>query len=343
MPQYLMLPTVPPLALPTRAADWPAWREDIRATLEGLLGDFPPLFDPVVETLSTEQRGGCVVERIRFDSGDPLAGPASSVPGWLVLPEKLRAPAPAVLYLHWHGGEYALGKEQIWKRSSRGLSPVAELTSRGYIVLAIDAVGFGERQGTSPDGAQITAGAEEASWSKLNLWYGRTLWGMMLRDDRLALRVLQSRPEVDTARVAAAGISMGCTRAVWLMALDEGVRAAVAICCQTRYQELIATGGLYRHGIFYYVPGMLRHFDSEAVYALCAPRPLLNLNGALDALTPPSGIRAIDAAVQPLYTLLGASDTYRSVLYPDVGHAWTPPMWEETLTWLDRWLQPGVD
>ena len=39
-----------------------------------------------------------------------------------------------------------------------------------------------------------------------------------------------------------------------------------------RYEDLIRHEMLRAHGIYYFVPGMLQHFDSEAVMALAAPR-----------------------------------------------------------------------
>ena len=34
-------------------------------------------------------------------------------------------------------------------------------------------------------------------------------------------------------------------------------------------------------------------------------------------------------------------DRFRSILYPDLGHTYTPEMRAEMLAWFDRWLQPG--
>ena len=122
----------------------------------------------------------------------------------------------------------------------------------------------------------------EMSASKFNLWVGRTLWGMMLRDDLMALDYLASRPEVDAQRIGVTGMSMGATRSWWLMALDERIKTGVAIACLTRYENLIKHEMLKAHGIYYFVPGMLNHFDTEAVVALLAPRPALFQNGGAD-------------------------------------------------------------
>jgi hypothetical protein len=35
----------------------------------------------------------------------------------------------------------------------------------------------------------------------LHLWQGRTLWGMMLRDEQCLVDYLQTRPELDPQRV----------------------------------------------------------------------------------------------------------------------------------------------
>jgi dienelactone hydrolase len=331
--------SVPSIATPTGPDDWAIERARIEATLHQLLGILPEHVTPHVTTVSVEQRDGYTVERFEFDNGDPLGGPARRVGGYLVIPDGLTGPAPAVMYYHWHGGDYHLGKEQIWTVNSRGTVVAEEFVSRGYVLCSIDSYAFGDRSGTGPDGPAQRKGEEQVSLCKLNLWYGRTLWGMMLRDDRMAMDYLVSRPEVDSSRIGAAGISMGSTRTWWNMALDERIRCGVGVACLTRYQELIAHGGLHQHGVYYFVPNMLQHFDSEAVVACCAPRALLCLNGDRDGGTPADGVHEIEAAVEPIYAALGASDNFRSVVYEDVGHEWTPTMWVETLLWLEEHLK----
>ena len=163
---------------------------------------------------------------------------------------------------------------------------------------------------------------------------------MFVRDDQVALDYLCSRPEVDASRIGATGMSMGSTRAWWLAAVDERVAAVVAVACLTRYQNLIAHGELRQHGVYYFVNGLLKHFDTEGVLALIAPRPFLALTGELDAGSPADGVRALERAVGGTYQALGAGDRFRSVLYPEVGHAYTPEMRAEMLAWFGRWLRP---
>src|SRR5262249_8250353 len=156
------------------------------------------------------------------------------------------------------------------------------------------------------------------------------------------LDYLCTRPVIDVSRIDATGMSMGSTRAWWLAALDERVAAVVAGACLTRYQNLIAHGELRAHGGYSFVNGLLQPFDTDGVLALAAPRPFLALTGELDAGSPADGVRALERAVQGTYQAMGAEDRFRSVLYPEVGHTYTPEMRAETLAWFERWLRPGV-
>jgi dienelactone hydrolase len=324
----------PPFTVPSTKAAWDTQRRQVRAQLWELLGELPPRpKQPKVETLSQETRDDCVVEKFQFDNG---AG--AIVPGYLIRPKDLTGKAPAILYCHWHGGEYDIGKEELFQAKHTPEPPGPALAKRGFVVLGIDAYCFGERNGRGPGGPAEKGGAGELSASKFNLWVGRTLWGMMLRDDLMALDYLASRPEVDARQIGVTGMSMGATRSWWLMALDERIQTGVAVACLTRYQNLIEHEMLRAHGIYYFVPKLLNYFDTEAVIALLAPRPALFMNGDQDGGSPPDGIRAIEKAVRPAYRLYGSEDSFQSFIYPGQGHVYTPEMWAKTLAWMDERL-----
>jgi dienelactone hydrolase len=288
-------------------------------------------------TLLREDRGDYRFEKFTFDNG---AG--ATVAGYVFLPPQaqVRGPLPAVLYCHWHGGQYDIGKDEMLRTNAVPVAAGPALARLGYVVLGIDAYCFGERNGQGPGGLAEKGSAGEMTASKFQLWAGRTLWGMILRDDRMALDYLASRPEVDPQRIGVTGISMGATRTWWLMALDERLRAGVAVACMTRYTDLIREGGLKAHGIYYFVPGLLRHFDTEAVMALAAPRPLLFMTGGKDSGSPASGIARLEPPIREAYRLYGADSSFESRLYPDLGHVYTPEMWERTQAWLARHLGP---
>jgi dienelactone hydrolase len=289
---------------------------------------------PAVEILAREDRGDYLLEKIQFDNG---AG--ATVPGYVFLPKETKGKSAAILYCHWHSGQYEIGKEEMLQANHTPEAPGPTLAKRGFVVLGIDAYCFGERNGRGPGGPGEKGANGEMSASKFNLWVGRTLWGMIIRDDLMALDYLASRPEVNANRIGTMGMSMGATRAWWLMALDERLGAGVPICCLTRYQNIIQRELLKAHGIYYYVPSLLNHFDTEAIVALIAPRPVLFLDGDQDGTSPVDGIHAIESAVRPVYGLYGKDAEFESIVYAGQGHLYTPEMWAKTLAWLDEKLK----
>jgi dienelactone hydrolase len=324
---------VPAFSVPASREEWEAKRRQIRAQLQELLGKLPPRPSrPEMRSLSREDRGSYWLEKFEFDN---RAG--AIVPGYLLIP-KQGGKHPGLLYCHWHGGEYGIGKEELFQQNHTPEPPGPAFVRRGFVVMGIDACCFGERNGKGPGGPNEKGGAGEMTASKFNLWVGRTLWGMILRDDLMALDCLASRPEVDTNRLGVTGISMGATRSWWLMALDERLKTGVAVACLTRYQDLIRSQALAAHGIYYFVPGLLRHFDTEAVISLIAPRPVLFMTGDQDGGSPPEGIRRIESEVKPVYQLYGKEADFQSIIYPGLGHVYTPEMWGRTLDWFEKRL-----
>ena len=329
----------PPLPVPAKLEVWQQQRTEIRAKLHHLLGDLPPRPPTsAFQVISKEDKGSHTLETIQFDNG---AG--EIVKGYVFVPKQAspQSKAPAILYCHWHGGQYDIGKQELTQTNATPIAAGPALAAAGYVVLGIDAPCFGERNGQSPDGPQQKGSNGEMTAAKFNLWVGRTLWGMMIRDDLSALDYLCSRPEVDPQRIGVTGISMGATRSWWIMALDDRPRAAVCVGCMTRYEELIRAGMLKAHGIYYFVPGMLKHFDSEAVIALAAPRPMLFMTGDQDSGSPTEGVRHIGAIVSQIYALHGqaAAAHFENTIYPGVGHVYLPEMWEQTLKWMNRWVK----
>ncbi|MBL8793311.1 MAG: dienelactone hydrolase family protein [Planctomycetia bacterium] len=325
----------------TKFPDWPVptdlkqWTEQdraaTRAILVRLLGDLPARPDPKrVKVVGREQHDGYTLERFEFHNGVDTV-----VPGILLIPAGLKGPAPTVIALHGHNSS----KETVCTDETKPQFIGPLLARKGYVVAAIDAYFNGDRVGRGPRGERENKLQQESSLFKLNLWLGRTLWGMMLRDEQCLLDYLETRPEVDRKRIAATGMSMGCVRASWLTALDDRIHAHVGVCCFTRYTNLIAHGRLNAHAVYFFVPGMLAHFDTEALYALCAPRPMLMLSGDEDGVAPVSGVEVLEAKQAKLYALYGQPRNFRSVVYQGTGHEYLPEMKAEMIAWFERHLR----
>jgi dienelactone hydrolase len=295
-----------------------------RRALVDLLGDLPDRSRPVgARPIAEEARDGYRLEKLLLD----LNG-VEPVPAYFVRPRAAAGRLPVVLFNHSHGGNYVLGKDELLAgREYLQAPPYAEaLTERGYAALAIDHWLFGERRGRT-----------ESELFKEMLWRGRVLWGMMVYDSLRAIDYLATRADVDLGRLATLGLSMGSTMAWWVAALDERVTVCVDLCCLTDFQALVEARGLDGHGLYYYVPGLLKQFDTAGINALIAPRPHLSLAGVHDRLTPPAGLDRIDAALRRVYAEHGAPEAWRLERY-GVGHVETAAMRAEVLAFLDRWL-----
>lgn len=275
------------------------------------------------ELIARESTDGIVREHLRLD----LNG-VQPVPAYFVKPAGAIRPLPTILFNHSHGGNYEIGKRELFDGREYMASPsyATDLTRHGYAVLCIDHWAFGERRGRI-----------ESSIFKQMLWEGRVLWGMMVYDSLKAIDYLLTRDDVDPNRIGTLGMSMGSTMAWWLAALDERVRACVDLCCLTDFHALIETGQLDAHGVYYYVPSLLKHFTTAQINELIAPRPHLALAGTRDVLTPAAGLDRIDAELKRAYAAYGAADAWKLRRY-DVAHQETPAMRGEVLRWLERWL-----
>ncbi len=250
------------------------------------------------------------------------------VPAYLAKPLRKKGKLPVIIFNHAHGSRYEVGKDElILKQSALGGKSWAELlTDAGFAVLSIDCWNFGDR-----------SGRDELALFKELIWKGMVLWGLMVYDTIKAIDYLETRKDIDISKLGMMGISMGSTMTWWVSALDTRVFACVDICCLTDFESLMETGRLNGHGIYYYVPSLLEHFDTSSINSLIAPRPHLSLAGRYDPLTPLKGLKKIDANLTKVYKELDADENWLLKIYP-AGHRLTGQMVFETLKFFKKFL-----
>jgi hypothetical protein len=105
----------------------------------------------------------------------------------------------------------------------------------------------------------------------------------------------------------------------------------------TDYKELINANNLSAHGIYYYVPSLLKYFDTKTITELIVPRPHVSLNGRFDSLTPAKGVEKIRDHLLSLYKKYGSEKDCKIELF-DCSHEELPEMRQIILTWLDNYL-----
>lgn len=298
--------------------------DEKREKLYKLLGDLPNRNRPISSCLiSRQEKDGFWLEKLLLD----LNG-LEEIPAYFLLPKNIQGKIPVILFNHSHGGRYQVGKDELFEGAPYMSKPsYAEvLINEGYAVLAIDAWNFGERFGRT-----------ESELFKEMLWEGQILWGAMVYDSIRAIDYLISRQEVDMKRIGTIGMSMGGTMAWWVAALDVRVKVCINICSLSDFKTMINNRTLDQHGIYYYIPNLLKEFDTSIINSLIAPRPHLGLAGNFDLLTPPGGLDKIDNFLKKVYLDKGASDAWHLLRY-NVGHRETVAIRYEVINFLRKWL-----
>lgn len=324
--------------------DFGTWRRTARATVEELLlvdrQDDTPYAPEFTERSPAD---GYTRERVTLSLTR-----YERVPGALLTPHGA-GPFPAVLLLHDHGSRFDIGKEKLvrpWYDGSRlasarqwakqcygGRFMGDELARRGYVVLCLDALGWGERGPLGYERQQALAS---------NLYHlGSSLAGLLAREDERAAGFLAGLERVDAGRVAALGFSLGGYRAWQTAALSDAVTAAASVCWMTGLKGMMVPGNntLRGQSAFHMLhPGLARHLDIPDVASLAAPKPMLFLNGAADRLFTPEGVRAAHARLRAVWDSLGAGERLRTQVRPGAGHECAVPVQEEVFAWLDSVL-----
>jgi dienelactone hydrolase len=358
-----------PLSLSYLSREWPdaeAWRNQGRAKMSELLAYAPAPAPRTPVILKTVKMAGYTRHLIRY----PVTSDRTTE-AFLLIPDGLKAPAPAVVALHDHGGFYYYGKEKVTEteidsatlkehiRTSYGGRPFAdELARRGFVVLVPDAFYFGSQQldpRTVPapaagDLLRLKPGSDETI-RKFNPFASRheeiiaktlftagTTWpGVLFQGDRASVDYLVTRAEVDPRRIGCVGLSIGGFRSAHLFGLDPRIKAGVVAGWMTTYSSL-----LYDHLSFHtwmiYIPGQHAYLDLPDVATLNAPNPLMVVNCSKDLLFTMQGMKAAEDKIAKVYARMGASDRFRCVFY-DEPHSFKVPAQDDAIAWLERWLK----
>lgn len=329
--------------------DFDAWKVRARNRLMECMENIPPAPEAYdLEVTDRERREGYEARKIVFN----LSG-WCRVPAYLLVPDG-QGPFPAIVLLHDHGAHFSIGKEkmvrpfhvtpEIMKDADQWVDRYYDgqytgdyLARHGYVVLAVDALLWGERgrkEGASYDVQQALAS---------NFLQMGTSWGAFIHmDDVRSTEFLASLPFVDKERVGCLGFSMGAYRSWMLGALTDAVRASASVCWMNTTEYLMTpTNNQNKGGSAYamLVPGLRRYLDYPHVASIACPKPTLLFNGTRDKLFPVEGVNDAYREMESVWDSQGASDRLVTRLW-DETHFFNREMQQAVLAFFDRWLKP---
>lgn len=308
-------------APPRSLDDWVRRKAEIRSGFDKAWGTFPaapcPLDPKLVGTLD---RDGYRIERLTFQTLPDVRMTAN-----LYLPDS-PGKHPAILAVHGH-----------WKGAKQ--DPVVQArcigaAKLGFVVLAVDAFGAGER-GVGKALGEYHGGMTAATL----LPVGLPLSGIQKYENSRAIDYLMTRPEVDGDKIGVTGASGGGNQTMYVAAWDERVKAAVPVCSVGNYQAYLGAGCC----VCEVVPGALAFTEESSVLGAVAPRALLVVNATEDARQ----FSVAEAKVSlgqaaPVYEAFGKADRLRHAVFVSK-HDYSKPMRETAYGWFTRHLKGEGD
>ena len=308
-------------------ADAEARKKIVRRKILEALGGLPDYSGPLNARVTGRiQADGYVIEKVIYES----------LPGFYVT---------ANLYRPNQSGRYPgvllqAGHTQEGKAEPQRLA--ANLALKGFVSLAFDPVGQGEREQTYDP--QLKAPA--AGWSvnehlhaaAQSSLVGEAVARYFIWDAKRSLDYLASRPEVDPERLGAAGCSGGGALTTFIGALDSRLKAVIPACFPNSYRIIYAAPSGFNSEMT--LPQHIaRGLDTADFVELSAPVPWLIQATEHDYFTPP-GARLVHDEARRWYRLYGAEDKIGFFVGP--GPHGTPLVSREAVyEWLIRWLKQG--
>jgi cephalosporin-C deacetylase-like acetyl esterase len=313
-----------------RAGDVSARRQYLRDRMLRALGEFPERTPLNARVTGVIEHADYKIEKIIFESQ-----PKFYVTANLYLPKSGGAPYPAILF--------PLGHEEGAKAHTVWQQLLVTFARNGYVALAWDTIGQGERVQLYDQDFQASKVVRSTTEHTINgiqtLVVGDALARYTIWDGMRALDYLVSRPEVDPKRIGATGNSGGGTHTAYLSALDDRIQVAAPSCYLTSWRHLLETIGPQdaEQNIPPWIADGLDHADFVHAFA---PKPYLILSAIRDFFSI-TGARGTYQEAQRAYDLLGAAQKI-SMTEADDGHGYTKPRRLAAYRWFDRWLK-GTD
>ena len=305
------------------------------------------------KVVSEKEVKGFTEQKLTIATEKKSDGTMERMPALILKPSSAKGKIPAVIMLHGTGGS----KEQMrpW---------LEEFAGRGWLAVAIDARYHGDRA-NGKKGSDAYNEAITKAWRtpkeqpQEHPFYYDTVWDLWRLVD-----YLNTRPDVDVKNIAMVGISMGGIQ-TWLAAsVDERVKVIIPLIGVQSFRWSLDNNRWHARAKTIQkvheaaandigekevnakvcevlwnklIPGILGDFDCPNMLKLCAPRPLLILNGEKDPNCPIEGARIAFASADMAYSK--TPNMLKHIEAAGVAHSVPDEFKKETFAWLERWLK----
>lgn len=315
---------------PRSKEEWLAFADDARRRLRSDIFHFPKQGCPLdSRTVGTIDRGDFVIEKVIY-----RAEPDNWVTANLYRPKKCNGRAPALICPSGHGGSKSAPYNQFFGQT---------YAKAGCVVLVPDPIGEEERD----EQYRLAIRGHRLDYRiDRCVGLGISVIGKLLYDLVRGVDYLTSRPEVDPARIGAAGHSLGGTLTEYLVAVDPRIVLSLSAGWTPDEHEIAGVLSCCWRPV-----GMLQIANDPELIALGAPRcAALYLAGENDASPMHANVfeRTASRKAKRVYNLFGRGDCLALDVTPDAGHQpfhvnRAALAWTEKHFGLPQWTAAEID
>jgi hypothetical protein len=280
--------------------DWERYRQKARENIIEIVGPFPEKTPLNARVVGVVQKGSFRIEKVIYESQ-----PGFPVTAALFVPEPLHGRAPAIVYCSGHS--------DAGFRVPAYQTMIVNLVRKGFVVLAFDPIGQGERlqyldhrTGLSEFGRGSSTREHSRAGSQCFMT-GSSLARYMIWDGIRSVDYLLTRPEVDPARLGITGRSGGGTQTAYIAAIEDRLHAAAPENYLTTFEKLLQSRGP-QDAEQNFPRGIARGFDQADLLLARAPKPALIVATTRDIFSI-EGTLAVQAEAQRAAAALGAPDS----------------------------------
>lgn len=246
-----------------------------------LEGNRPPL---KITKTGVIQKDGYRIEKLYYESLPGLYVPAN-----LYIPDGIKNPVPAILYVCGH----AHTQKHHYQAHAKNFA------LNGFVCLIIETIQRGEVKGEH-------LGQESNGWFQ---WYsmGYNPGGVEVWNGIRGLDLLGQMSEVDKDKLGVTGISGGGSQSWYLPAVDKRVKAAAAVAGAGSLEGQITQKTIDDH-CDCMMPINTYGIDFSDIGALIAPRPFMIAQPNQDLYYSIESVRTLFKKIEPIYSFYGKSE-----------------------------------
>lgn len=309
--------------------DWQKRQSVVRRKLLEIMGPFPERTPLNARVTGVLIRDGYRVEKLIFESI-----PGYYVTAALFIPDNIKGKAPAILNAIGHSPQSF--RRDIYQNF------IINLVKKGFVVLAYDQIGQGERvqyYDEKTGKSKFRPNTEHSFPGGQCLISGYSSSRYFIWDGIRAIDYLLTRKEVDPERIGMTGLSGGGTSTAFIGAIDDRILATAPTCFITNYKSLFLSEGPQdaEQNIFNFLNVGLDHAD---LIELRAPKPTLIVGTTRDFFSI-QGLRETYLEAKSAYQAYG-KEGFLQKSEANYRHGFTKKNNEATYAFFQKYLNnPG--